>query len=90
MQSPQIQTAKFINFSDFKIILGNDNFHKLLDELNDYLVWGANNRTLISLSRMTRIILHSEFEFDVLTKQNFEKHVMSLEDFENLYVDLEN
>lgn len=87
----QIQTAKFVSFT--KICENLTNYESAL--LQNYLSdncdysWGCNNRTLIPLTKIIKI-LNTNDRFTIDVKLYSERELMTLPDLENLYVDLEN
>lgn len=88
-----LHTATYILKSDINKLMTSDIESHMLDNALDSLdfCWGSNNRTFAQIDDIVQIILNSENNFSIGTKNKIEQFLMPLITSGSIiYVDLEN
>lgn len=88
-----LHTATYVFKSNIeKLLASSDEAYKLESELGELgFCWGSNNRTFVQLKDMVQIVLNSENNFSIKTKNKVEQFLMPLITSGSIiYVDLEN
>lgn len=87
--SIELQTKQIISYSSIKELLTLEEQERLDDELNKDFSWGCNDLTGVYFPNFLTICFEVFNSFEDV-KQKIEKNLLSLENKNNIYIDLES